>query len=238
MTALGPCFYCCAETAEPLLYDDDRNLAITCRVCGARGPLRPVLHPDCVDQVAQLAAAEWNFAGSPVRAATPPLPSVTPRSASSGAGSTEAAPPDARQGDGRRAPTESAATREGRNPRTPRPAQKPSAAAGSAADGITLEHVRKRIKQLCLDKRMTLTQLGMRFKLGASLPALQNIMSPGGTARGATLSKIAVALGHIEKWDTAIDQMTVEHLPNKLRKDTGANPLPKYGAPPRCGVAP
>jgi len=62
---LDPCRFCHQSNAEPSLYEDDKVLAIECRACGARGPLRPVLRPESVEAVARLAAADWNMGGTP-----------------------------------------------------------------------------------------------------------------------------------------------------------------------------
>lgn len=220
---MKPCLYCHSTSCEPQFFDDERFCAVTCKVCGARGPMRPVLLPECAAEVARYALADWN--------SIPPVvgPDIAP--------STEATE---RVGDGARSESSAGAHTPASDdaaaippiPRRLQPASNASAPnRGGGAGNSRARRVAERLRDWLMANDTSIAKAWK--KLGASQPSLYALMH-GDKVSDKTLRNIERALDGSRK-AAKLNGVKVQKLPNKLPPITGLHPLPKHEAPTRLG---
>lgn len=265
---LDPCRFCHQSDAEPSLYEDDKVLAIECRACGARGPLRPVLRPESVEAVARLAAADWNMGSTPntsERATTEaapgarrkrPLakkngPSLGPHKGrhrkdkplESLVGSSEAGAP-VKRGRPKKELPKGASVEQSSNKAADVPTQDRKPDNGGEAVTSPKRHpIADRIEAYLKATGQTVWS-GVFTVNDVTVHGILTgkVKKP----REATLATLTKELAKLERQltgeavqPTAADpSIPVQQLPHNFREPTGVNRAPAPTAPPRCGRTP
>jgi len=238
---LNPCRYCKASHAMPDEFEDGgRTIGIVCLVCGARGPLRPLLHSDAAEAVAEMAAADWNRANSARFDFTDLewIESADKAAAETSAElrktpSTEPAAHSLPPTTHRVKNNNGQAPDVGGKPAKPKKKGTRGDVRGTETQQLTVA-ARLKVWFKAHETNPDKAVKRERINLGASAATLYHILSGKHHMSQVTLDSITAALDAIEAKSARAPLPPAEIIPNKFAPITGVNPLPKLTAPPRC----